>query len=1033
MPASNQIVVSGAREHNLKDISLTLPRDALVVITGLSGSGKSSLAFDTIYAEGQRRYVESLSAYARQFLGQMDKPDVDSIEGLSPAISIDQKTTSRNPRSTVGTVTEIYDYLRLLWSRVGKPHCPICGRPIVGQSAEQIIDQVMELPEGARFMVLAPVVRGRKGEYGKLLEELRADGFTRVRIDDRIRLLEESIVLDKRYKHDISVVIDRLIMRHDLRKRLADSIETAVRLADGLVEVEMIGSALTDSAARLGGARGGERADGPEESAGAGESKRGRQAAASTGEHRHATGALGVRAAAAQIVPGVLPEQGTVFTFSERFACPEHGPSLVELEPRIFSFNSPHGACERCTGLGAQMEIDPELLVPDPTLSVAEGAIAPWRNAASNYYEQVAQAIAEHYGVDLDRPWSKLSQAHRELFLNGSEEPLPISYRNRFGRRRSYSTRFAGIVANLERRYRETESEAVKEKIEEYMSLRACPVCEGARLRAESRAVLVAGTRIEDFCALSARRALEWLEGVELSETDRHVARLILREIQERLQFLENVGIGYLSMARGAATLSGGEAQRIRLATQIGSSLVGVLYILDEPSIGLHQRDNSKLIATLERLRELGNTVIVVEHDEQTMRAADHLVDLGPGAGEHGGRIVAQGTAAQVQRVKESLTGQFLAGTRTIAPPSKRRVPTGYVRVKGASQHNLRDIDADFPLGTLTCVTGVSGSGKSTLVNEILYKAVASRLHRARQRPGAHRAIEGLEQLDKIIAVDQSPIGRTPRSNPATYTGLFDVIRDLFSKTQEARARGYKPGRFSFNVKGGRCEVCKGDGQIKIEMHFLPDVYVPCEQCHGKRYNRETLEVRFKGKSIADVLDMPVEEAVAFFEHIPKVRRRLETLNAVGLGYVRLGQPATTLSGGEAQRVKLATELSKVATGRTLYILDEPTTGLHFADVQRLLEVLQRLVDAGNSVVVIEHNLDVIKCADRLIDMGPEGGEEGGVVVAAGTPEAIAAEPASHTGRFLAELLPATAGSSNGAGPRRAQKPRKSRAKAVAA
>jgi excinuclease ABC subunit A len=1032
MPTSNQIVVSGAREHNLKDISLALPRDALVVITGLSGSGKSSLAFDTIYAEGQRRYVESLSAYARQFLGQMDKPDVDSIEGLSPAISIDQKTTSRNPRSTVGTVTEIYDYLRLLWSRVGKPHCPICGRPITGQSAEQIIDQVMELPEGARFMVMAPVVRGRKGEYGKLLEELRADGFARVRIDDRIRLLEESIVLDKRYKHDISVVIDRLVMRHDVRKRLADSIETAVRLADGLVEVEMMGFAGGSRSAEPGQD---EAAAAAEDAGGVGESARSTKRAAGNG--RHATGALGARAASAQIVPGEVPKEGAVFTFSERFACPEHGPSLVELEPRIFSFNSPHGACERCHGLGAQMEIDPELMVPDPALSVAEGAIAPWSRAASisNYYEQVAQALAEGYGVDLDEPWVHLPQEHRDLFLHGTPEPLQISYRNRFGRRRSYSTRFAGIVANLQKRYRETESEGVKEKLEEYMSLRTCPACGGARLRAESRAVLVGGTRIEDFCALSARRAIEWLADVELSDTDRHVARLILREISERLQFLENVGIGYLSMDRASATLSGGEAQRIRLATQIGSSLVGVLYILDEPSIGLHQRDNSKLIATLERLRELGNTVIVVEHDEQTMRAADHLVDLGPGAGEHGGRIVAQGTAAQVQRCKESLTGQFLAGTRTVAVPAKRRKPTGYVKVEGASQHNLRDIDASFPLGVLTCVTGVSGSGKSTLVNEILYKAVSARLHRARSRPGAHRAIKGLEQLDKIIAVDQSPIGRTPRSNPATYTGLFDVIRDLFSKTQEARARGYKPGRFSFNVKGGRCEVCKGDGQIKIEMHFLPDVYVPCEQCHGKRYNRETLEVRFKGKSIADVLELPIEEAVEFFEHIPKVRRRLETLNAVGLGYVRLGQPATTLSGGEAQRVKLASELSKVATGRTLYILDEPTTGLHFADVQRLLEVLQRLVDAGNSVVVIEHNLDVIKCADRLIDMGPEGGEEGGLVVAAGTPEEVAAEPASHTGHFLAGLLPVAGRSQVGASPNgkpRSAPKRKPRVKAAA-
>ncbi|HEY2719746.1 MAG TPA: excinuclease ABC subunit UvrA [Solirubrobacteraceae bacterium] len=989
MAAGNQIVVSGAREHNLKDISLSLPRDALVVITGLSGSGKSSLAFDTIYAEGQRRYVESLSAYARQFLGQMDKPDVDSIEGLSPAISIDQKTTSRNPRSTVGTVTEIYDYLRLLWSRVGKPHCPICGRPIVGQSAEQIIDQAMELAEGTRFMVLAPVVRGRKGEYGKLLEELRAEGFTRVKIDDRIRMLEESIVLDKRYKHDISVVVDRLVMRHDVRKRLADSIETAVARAEGLVELEIVGRS-TDSA-QEGTAAGEEQAKG-------------------------AKGAKGARAASAQIVPGETPEPGTIFTFSERFACPEHGPSLIELEPRIFSFNSPHGACDRCTGLGSQMEIDPELLVPDPTLSIGEGAIAPWANSSSNYYEQVTEAIAERYGVDLEVPWEELAQEQKDLFLYGTNgEPVQVTYRNRYGRRRSYATRFEGIVKNLERRYRETDSEWTREKIEEYMSLRACPVCGGARLRAESRAVLVAGTRIEDFCALSARRALEWLEDVELSETDRHVARLILREISERLQFLENVGIGYLSMDRAASTLSGGEAQRIRLATQIGSSLVGVLYILDEPSIGLHQRDNSKLIATLERLRDLGNTVIVVEHDEQTMRSADHLVDLGPGAGEHGGEIVAQGTAAQVQRVKESLTGQFLAGTRMIEPPARRRTPSGYIEIVGASEHNLREIDVQVPLGVLTCVTGVSGSGKSTLVNEVLYKAVASRLHRARQRPGAHRAIHGLDQLDKIIAVDQSPIGRTPRSNPATYTGLFDVIRDLFSKTQEARARGYKPGRFSFNVKGGRCEVCRGDGQIKIEMHFLPDVYVPCEQCHGKRYNRETLEIRFKGKSIADVLDMPIEEALQFFEHIPKVRRRLETLHAVGLSYVRLGQPATTLSGGEAQRVKLATELSKVATGRTLYILDEPTTGLHFADVQRLLEVLQRLVDAGNSVVVIEHNLDIIKSADRLIDMGPEGGEEGGMAIAVGTPEEVAAEPASHTGQFLAELLTPTVKRAGGA------------------
>ncbi|MFN8201368.1 MAG: excinuclease ABC subunit UvrA [Solirubrobacteraceae bacterium] len=942
--ASHQIVVSGAREHNLKDVTLALPRDALVVITGLSGSGKSSLAFDTIYAEGQRRYVESLSAYARQFLGQMDKPDVDSIEGLSPAISIDQKTTSRNPRSTVGTVTEIYDYLRLLWARIGQPHCHICGKPIAGQSAEQILDQVMELEAGTRFMVMAPVVRGRKGEYGKLFDELRAEGFARVEVDGEIRSLDDEIALDKKFKHDISVVVDRLVMRGEVRKRLADSIETAVALADGMVEIETV----------------------PRDGEGDGET----------------------------------------LLFSEKFACPDHGPSIPELEPRIFSFNAPHGACERCTGLGSQMEIDPELVVPDPSLTIGEGALLPWANSASNYYEQITQAIAETYGIDLECPWQELPPEHQELYLYGTgDERVQVSYRNRYGRRRSYATQFEGIIPNLERRYRETDSEYSREKIEEFMSVRPCPACKGARLRPESRAVLVGETPIHEFCALSARAALRWLDELELSEHDQAVARLILREIDERLRFLDNVGVGYLSMSRAAATLSGGEAQRIRLATQIGSSLVGVLYILDEPSIGLHQRDNEKLIATLERLRDLGNTVIVVEHDEQTMRRADHLVDLGPGAGEYGGHVVAEGTADDVARVAESLTGQFLAGTRTIDLPRRRRTPSGHLEVLGASQHNLKSLDVRVPLGVLTCVTGVSGSGKSTLVNEVLYKAVANRLAKARQRAGAHRRVRGIEQLDKVIQIDQSPIGRTPRSNPATYTGLFDVIRDLFSKTQEARARGYKPGRFSFNVKGGRCEVCRGDGQIKIEMHFLPDVYVPCEQCHGKRYNRETLDIRFKGKTIADVLDMPVEEAVEFFAHIPKIRRRLETLNDVGLGYIRLGQPATTLSGGEAQRVKLATELSKIATGSTLYILDEPTTGLHFADVQRLLEVLERLVESGNSVVVIEHNLDVIKTADRIIDMGPEGGEEGGRLVACGTPEEVAGVPDSHTGRFLAGLV----------------------------
>jgi len=936
---SGEIVVAGAREHNLKDLHLRLPRNALIVITGLSGSGKSSLAFDTIYAEGQRRYVESLSAYARQFLGQMDKPDVDSIEGLSPAISIDQKTTSRNPRSTVGTVTEIYDYLRLLWARVGHPHCYNCGRPIAAQSAEQIIDQVMTLDEGTRFMVLAPVVRGRKGEYGKLFDELRAEGFTRVKVDGELRRLEEEIVLDKKFKHDISVVIDRLVMRSDLRKRLADSIETAVTRAEGIVDIEHV-------------------------------------------------------------------ETGEIKTFSERFMCLHCGTSMPELEPRMFSFNSPHGACPRCTGLGSQMEIDPELIVPDPSLSLNDGAILPWSTSASNYYEQMTQAIADRWEVDMDVSWEDLSDDVRHCFLYGTNgERIYITYRNRYGRKRSYTTTFEGIVPNLERRYRETDSDWSREKIEEYMTLRPCPECKGARLRPESLAVRIGGLGVHEFTRMSARRAIDWLEALELSDTERQIARMILREIDERLRFLDNVGVGYLSLERAAATLSGGEAQRIRLATQIGSSLVGVLYILDEPSIGLHQRDNERLIATLERLRDLGNTVIVVEHDEGTMLAADHLVDLGPGAGEHGGWLVAEGTPERVMRTEESLTGLYLSGTRMIPVPKKRRRPSGHIEIFGAAQHNLREIDVRLPLGVFCAVTGVSGSGKSTLVNEVLFKAVANRLHRAKQRPGEHRRITGLDQVDKIINIDQSPIGRTPRSNPATYIGLFDHIRDLYSRTQEARARGYKPGRFSFNVKGGRCEVCRGDGQIKIEMHFLPDVYVPCEQCGGKRYNRETLEVRFKGKTIADVLDMTVEEAVGFFEHIPKIKRRLQALHDVGLDYIRLGQPATTLSGGEAQRVKLASELCKVATGRTLYILDEPTTGLHFADVQRLLEMLDRLVDQGNTVVVIEHNLDVIKTADQIIDLGPEGGEEGGAVVAQGTPEQVAATEDSYTGRFLERIV----------------------------
>jgi excinuclease ABC subunit A len=936
---SDKIVITGARAHNLKGIDLELPRDALIVITGLSGSGKSSLAFDTLYAEGQRRYVESLSSYARQFLGLMEKPDVDSIEGLSPAISIDQKTTSRNPRSTVGTVTEIYDYLRLLWARIGHPHCFNCGEPIQGQSLEQITDRVLAQDDGTRFMVLAPVVRGRKGEYGRLLAEMRSQGYARAVVDGELRRLDEEIELDKKRKHDISIVVDRLVMKEGVRKRLAESIEAAAQLADGLIEVQD----------------------------------------ADSGERE---------------------------LFSERFACLNCGASMPEIEPRIFSFNSPHGACERCHGLGFQRVIDPELIVPDPTLSIAQGALDPWTKAASMYHRRLLEAVAESSGIDVDTPWQDLTDAERALLLEGTgDEKHTVTYRNRFGRRRTYTVRFPGMLSSLERRYETTDSENTRDRVEELMAMRPCPACRGARLRPETLAVTVGGLNIAEFTRFSARAALDWVERLDLNETERAIAHLVLREVAERLHFLDSVGIGYLSLERAAATLSGGEAQRIRLATQIGSSLVGVMYILDEPSIGLHQRDNEKLIDTLARLRDLGNTVIVVEHDEGTMRSADHLVDLGPGAGEHGGEVIAEGVPTDVQGVAASLTGQYLAGRRSIAVPGVRRSPHGELRVRNARQHNLKGVDAAFPLGVFTCVTGVSGSGKSTLVNEILYRAVANRLHRARMRPGAHSGIEGIDQIDKIINIDQSPIGRTPRSNPATYTGIFDHIRELFSKTKESRARGYKPGRFSFNVKGGRCEVCRGDGQIKIEMHFLPDVYVPCEQCHGRRYNRETLEVRFKGRSIADVLDMPVSEALEFFDAIPKLKRRLQTLHDVGLDYIRLGQPATTLSGGEAQRVKLATELSKVATGKTLYILDEPTTGLHFADVERLLEVLGRLVDQGNTVLVIEHNLDVIKSADRIVDLGPEGGEAGGEIIATGTPEQIAGHPDSYTGRFLAELV----------------------------
>ena len=937
--AHEHIVIRGAREHNLKDVTVSLPREKLVVITGLSGSGKSSLAFDTLYAEGQRRYVESLSAYARQFLGQMDKPDVDSIEGLSPAISIDQKTTARNPRSTVGTVTETYDYLRLLYARVGHPHCPKCGREITGQSAEQIVDQVLQLPEGTRFTIDAPVVRTRKGEYRELFEQLRGDGYTRVKVDGEQLLLEEPIDLDKQVRHSISVVVDRLVMKQGLRTRLTDSVETALRLAEGLVEVAVV--------------------------------------------------------------------DGTTMTYSERFACPEDGISLPELAPRIFSFNSPHGACPRCTGLGTQREIDPDLVVPDPSLSISQGALVPWTVINSNFYTQVINAIADRYEVDLDTPWADLPEEHRDLFLKGTGgDKLYVTYRNRMNRKRSYMLAFEGIVPSLERRYRETDSAYQKERIEEYMALKPCPACHGDRLKETSLAVTVGGLNIAGVTRMSVTAAIEFVDALALTDTERTIGARILKEIRERLTFLADVGVGYLTLGRAAASLSGGEAQRIRLATQIGSSLMGVLYILDEPSIGLHQRDNAKLLGTLERLRELGNTVIVVEHDEETIRSADHIIDMGPGAGEHGGRVVAVGTAEQVMASERSITGAYLSGRRSIPVPDRRMHDAGWFGVQGATEHNLKAIDVDLPVSKLICVTGVSGSGKSTLVNDVIFKALANRLNRARVKPGAHRAVHGIDVFDKVIDIDQSPIGRTPRSNPATYTGLFDHIRALYATSPDARARGYKPGRFSFNVKGGRCETCRGDGTIKIEMHFLPDVYINCEVCHGRRYNRETLEVKFKGKSIADVLDMSVEEALEFFAKIPKLRRRLQTLHDVGLDYMRLGQPATTLSGGEAQRVKLATELSKIATGRTLYILDEPTTGLHTYDIEKLLQVLQRLVDAGNTVLVIEHNLDVIKQADWVLDLGPEGGDAGGEVVAQGTPEEVAETAGSHTGEFLRRVLP---------------------------
>jgi excinuclease ABC subunit A len=941
--AADELIVHGAREHNLKDITVRLPRNALICITGLSGSGKSSLAFDTIYAEGQRRYVESLSAYARQFLQMMEKPDVDSIDGLSPAISIDQKTTSRNPRSTVGTVTEIYDYLRLLYARVGRPHCPVCGRPISGQSIDSIVEQILALPVGERFTVNAPVVRDRKGEFRDLFEELRNEGFSRVKVDGEQHSLDEPPVLDKKFKHTIEVVVDRLVMKEDMRTRLTQSVETAVQLAEGLVVVDQVDSS----------------------------------------------------------------EQTT---YSQNFACPEHGVSLAELQPRVFSFNSPHGACPRCTGLGAQQEIDPDLLVPDPSLSIDDGALVPWAVGGSGFYESVIQAIADRYEIPTDVPWQELGEQEQDYFLYGTGgDKVYVQYRNRMGRRRSYMVDFEGIVSSLQRRYRETDSSTQRERIEEYMSFRPCPVCRGARLKPEVLAVTVGGQNIHEFTKLSIGRALTSLDELDLTETEELIGKRIVKEIRERLTFLDDVGVGYLNLDRASATLSGGEAQRLRLATQIGSQLVGVLYILDEPSIGLHQRDNNKLIGTLQRLRNLGNTVVVVEHDEQMMRSSDWLVDMGPGAGEHGGHVVAEGTAAKVIRNKASVTGQFLSGARAIEVPKRRTEDHGWFTVLGAAEHNLKQIDVDFPVGKFVAITGVSGSGKSTLVNEIVYKALANQLSKLRVRPGEHAGVEGIDVFDKVIEIDQRPIGRTPRSNPATYTDLFTHIRELYSLTPDAKVRGYKPGRFSFNVKGGRCETCKGDGQIKIEMHFLPDVYVPCETCKGKRYNRETLEVRFKGKTIADVLEMSVEEALAFFSKIPKIRRRLQTLHDVGLDYMTLGQPATTLSGGEAQRVKLASELCKVSTGRTLYILDEPTTGLHFADIEKLLETLQRLVDAGNTMLVIEHNLDVIKQADYLVDLGPEGGEAGGEIVAVGTPEEVAQVDGSYTGSFLRPLLEGTA------------------------
>ncbi len=953
----DRIVVRGAREHNLKNVTVEIPRDRLVVLTGISGSGKSSLAFDTIYAEGQRKYVESLSAYARQFLGLMEKPDVDGIDGLSPAVSIDQKGAPRNPRSTVGTVTEIYDYLRLLYARIGQPHCPQCGRAISRQTREQIVDRVLALEEGTRVQVLGPIVRGRKGEYRQLFDDLRRQGFARVRADGLIYDLSEEIPLDKNRKHSIEVVVDRLVIHADVRARLADSVETALKLGQGIAYVDV--------------------------------QRDGEGAAARRPARRAAHSGNG---------DGLM-------VFSQQFACPECGISLPEIEPRVFSFNSPYGACATCTGLGFRQELD-EALVLDRGKSLLDGAVAPWAASTSDYYQELLISLAAHFKVDMKTPVRRLPGAFVEVLLHGSDEPLRVRYHNKWGALRAYETRFEGVLRQLDRRYKETDSEYVREEIERYMTSLPCPACRGTRLKPEALSVRVGGRTIAEATALDVRASAEFFAGLSLSERERLIARQILKEIRSRLGFLVNVGLGYLTLDRTANTLSGGEAQRIRLATQIGSGLMGVLYVLDEPSVGLHQRDNRRLLDTLQGLRDLGNTILVVEHDEETIRTADWVVDIGPGAGAEGGRVVVAGPPAVVAKHPDSVTGQFLSGRRSIAIPKQRRAGAGHALViRGARQHNLKGVDVRVPLGMFVAVTGVSGSGKSTLIDEILYRALSSHLYGTRVRPGAHDRIEGLEHVDKVIEIDQSPIGRTPRSNPATYTKTFDLIRDLFAQTTEARIRGYGPGRFSFNVRGGRCEACEGDGIVRIEMHFLPDVYVPCEVCKGSRYNRETLEVTYRGRTVSGVLDLTVSEALVFFEAIPRIRRKLQTLEDVGLGYIKLGQPATTLSGGEAQRVKLATELSRRDTGQTLYILDEPTVGLHFADVERLLGVLHRLVDVGNTVVVIEHNLDVIKTADWIIDLGPEGGEGGGEVVAEGPPEAVARAAGSHTGRFMKRVL----------------------------